>query len=210
MPPHEALDEGVRRRIAALRRREDQERHATGAVLADALARVHGGGDARVVRRRGEAPSVDGAEVSLSVAHGGAWVVVAVAALAPVGVDVEPLTQTIDVEGLAEQVLAPSERDALIADPNQARRARALLTAWARKEAVLKATGDGLRVDPRDVVLSPPGTPPRLLAFAGRPELAGACAIADLAPDDEHVGAVAVLAPEPIALEQANGAALLP
>lgn len=199
------LDDGVRRRMAGLRQPADQDRHATGAVLADALARIHAGPDARVVRRRGEAPVVEGG-VHLSVAHGGAWVVVAISALAPVGVDVEPLTRALDVELLAEQVLAPAERDAMVrADDAH----RALLTAWTRKEALLKATGDGLRVDPREVVLSPPDAPPRLLAFAHRPELVGACAIADVAPDAGHAGAVAVLAAEPVTLTALDGEALL-
>jgi 4'-phosphopantetheinyl transferase len=203
-PDEALLDDGVRRRIAALRQPADQDRHATGAVLSDALARIHAGPDARVVRRRGEAPAVEGAH--LSVAHGGAWVAVAITALAPVGVDVEPLTRALDVEALAARVLAPAERDAMAGggDPH-----RALLMAWTRKEALLKATGDGLRVDPREVVLSPPDAPPRLLAFAHRPELVGACAIADVAPDDGHVGAVAILAAEPVTLTALDGEALL-
>jgi 4'-phosphopantetheinyl transferase len=209
MPPEELLDAGVRQRLAALRRPEDRARHATGAALSDALAREHGGPGVRVVRRRGERPVVDGAELSMSVAHGGAWVVVAVTALAPVGVDVEPITRELDVDALAGQILAPAERDVLDAVAGEVERRRALLTWWTRKEAVLKATGDGLRIDPRDVVLSPPGVVPRLVAFAGRPELVGACAMADLAPDEAHVGAVAVLAPEPVTLARRDGAALL-
>jgi 4'-phosphopantetheinyl transferase len=247
MPARELLDAGVRRRLEALRQPADRERHATGAALSDALARIHGGPAARVVRRRGEAPAVEGAvrppeggaaaadgdgtvrppreappvdravrppvggasDLHLSVAHGGAWVVVAITALAPVGVDVEAITRELDVDGLAAQVLAPAERDVLRALEDADARRRALLTWWTRKEAVLKATGDGLRIDPRDVVLSPPGAAPRLVAFAGRPELVGPCAIADLAPDDAHVGAVAVLAPEPVTLTRADGAVLL-
>jgi 4'-phosphopantetheinyl transferase len=209
MPAAEALDEDVRRRVAALRRDEDRARHATGAVVADRLARAHGGPEARVVRRRGEAPVVEGASVFLSVAHGGGWVAVAVAAVGPVGVDVEPLHRSLDVDGLAGEVLAPAEREVLALVYGDDARRRALLTWWTRKEAVVKATGDGLRVDPREVVVSPPDTPPRLVAFAGRPELVGGCAIADLAPDDEHVGAVAVLAAEPVTLTQVDGAALL-
>jgi 4'-phosphopantetheinyl transferase len=218
MPPDAALDDGVRERLAALAREEDRRRHATGAVLSDALVRIHAGAHARVVRRRGAAPRVvvggamapgaaprvegGGSEVYMSVAHGGAWVVVAVCAAGPVGVDVEPRGRAFDA-GLAEQVLAPAEREAVGAGEG-------LLVAWTRKEAVVKATGDGFgRVDPREVVLAPPGEPPRLLAYGGRPELAGAVAIADVAPDAEHVGAVAVLAPEPVTLAVLDGAALL-
>jgi hypothetical protein len=295
MPAEALLDADVRRRLTALRRPEDRERHATGAALSDALARIHGGPGARVVRRRGEAPAVEAearaggersahdeaarpaaartggertahaeatrpavggaaraagggdeaatgdggravqasrgeaatpepgaarepsataaaaavSDLYVSVAHGGAWVVVAVTALAPVGVDVEPVARDLDVDGLAAQVLAPAERDVLDGLAAAEARRRALLTWWTRKEAVLKATGDGLRIDPRDVVVSPPDALPRLIAFAGRPELVGACAIADLAPDAEHVGAVAVLAAEPVVLDGVAGGPLL-
>lgn len=209
MPPADRLDDGVRRRIAALHRAEDRARHATGAALTDALVGVHGGPAARVLRTRGAAPAVEGAALHVSVAHGGAWVAVAVSALAPVGVDVEPLTRALEVGALAEQILAPAERDLLATVEGDDARRRALLVWWTRKEAVLKATGDGLRVDPRELVLSAPDTPPRLVAFAGRPELASTCAIADLAPDGDHVGAVAVLAAEPVTLAQLDGTTLL-
>ena len=192
MPPAERLDAGVRERLEGLAREEDRRRHATGAALSDALARIHGGAGAHVVRARGAAPVVEGArgELYVSVAHGGAWVVVAVCAVARVGVDVEPLGREWDA-GVAEQVLAPAEREGV-------RTGAELLVAWTRKEAVVKATGDGLRVDPREVVVSAPDAPPRLLAYAGRPERVGATAIAAVAPPgDAHVGAVAVLAPEP-------------
>lgn len=209
MPPPGRLDAGVRERLATLRREEDRRRHATGAALCDALARIHAGAGARVVRRRGEAPRVVGAgpapgassEVYVSVAHGGAWVVVAASRVAPVGVDVEALGRSL-ADGLREEVLASAEREAVGS-------AAELVAVWTRKEAVVKATGDGLRVDPRSVVLSPLGQRPALLAYHGRPELAGRVAIADVAPDDRHAAAVAVLAAEPVTLEVLDGAALL-
>jgi 4'-phosphopantetheinyl transferase len=196
MPPEELLDDGVRARLAELRREKDRRRHATGAALADVLARAHGGPNARVLRRRGEAPEVDGGRsLYVSISHGGAWVAVAVTGLAPVGVDVERRDRDLGVEALFDQVLAPSEQ-AVVAVATDRR--AALLTCWTRKEAVVKATGDGLRVDPRAVVVSGPDEPPALRAYPGRPELVGACTMVDLAPDGDHVAAVAVLAPAPV------------
>ena len=196
MPPEHLLDDAVQARMATLRRAEDRWSHATGAVLADALARAHGGPDARVVRRRGKAPVVQGdAGLYISVAHGGSWVAVAVTAMAPVGIDVEPFDRELDPPTLAEQVLAPSER-ALVAaatDPHHA-----LLSYWTRKEAVVKATGDGLRVEPRTILVSGPGERPALLAYPDRVVPAGGCTLVDAAPDDEHVGAIAVLTSEPV------------
>lgn len=66
---------------------------------------------------------------------------VAVSAAGPVGVDVEQVRGTA-FDGFAEVALAPAERDG-----NPSGRAR----AWTRKEAVLKARGTGLTIDPRTV-----------------------------------------------------------
>jgi 4'-phosphopantetheinyl transferase len=75
-----------------------------------------------------------------------------------------PLGGDGDTDGLARMVLADSERAALsAADP--AVRDRSFLVAWTRKEAVTKATGDGLGVSFKEVVVSPAGQPPRLLAW---------------------------------------------
>ena len=77
-------------------------------------------------------PRVDGVFVSLS--HSGAVTVAAASAEAPVGVDMEPRD-------------APPERLAAIRDVARGDD----LTHWTRVEAVLKADGRGLRVDPREV-----------------------------------------------------------
>ena len=45
---------------------------------------------------------------------------------------------------------------------------RAFTVCWVRREAVLKATGQGLDVPPDGLVLTPPSTPPRVLHRDGR------------------------------------------
>jgi 4'-phosphopantetheinyl transferase len=196
LPPADLLDDGVRMRLTTLRHAEDRARHATGATLADALVRAHGGPGTRIVRRLGEAPEVHGVVgLHTSVTHGGEWVAVAVTALAPVGVDIERRDR--DLRPLVAQVLAPLERAVLAAAPD---RRSALLTYWTRKEAILKATGDGLRTDLRTITVAGPTEYPALLTYAGRPELTDACVLLDVAPDSDHVGALAVLAPEPMTL----------
>lgn len=68
-------------------------------------------------------------------------VAVAVSSAGPVGVDVEQVTAA-SFAGFDEVALGPAEQ---AGSPTE--RAR----AWTRKEAVLKARGTGLRVDPRTV-----------------------------------------------------------
>ena len=132
-----------------------------------------------------------------SVTHSGDLVAVAVAR-APVGVDVEqldgrarPLGGDGDPQALARLVLADGERDALAA-VRPADRTRAFMVAWTRKEAVTKATGDGLRVSFSDVVVAgAPGTP-RLVSWP-YPKAPESVSLLDLEADTGYVAALAVI-----------------
>jgi 4'-phosphopantetheinyl transferase len=195
--------------MAALAREEDRARHATGAWLADVLAAAHGGPTARVRRAQGKPPVVDGAPLHLSVSHGGAWVAVAISALAPIGVDVEPIQGNRDLDEIAHLILAPSEQDVL--DRTRPRdRDRTILTAWTRKEAALKVTGDGLLTDPRGVIaLSTRAAHPVQVGVPAGGAVTLSCVVFDLAPDDRHLGALAVSHPAPGPITMLDGDALL-
>lgn len=97
----------------------------------------------------------------VSLASSGGVVAVAVSDAGPVGVDVEAFDRT-GFAGFDGVALHPDERAAV-------RDARARATVWTRKEAVLKAAGVGLLVDPADVVVSAPHAPPALVAWPRRP-----------------------------------------
>ena len=175
------LDATERRRWTAYRRDEDRARFLAGCALAKtALARYTGlrPADVRFDRTCGQCgephgkPVIEDGAVEHSVAHSGDVVAVAVART-PVGVDVEqldgrphPLGGDGDPEALARLVLSAAERAVLAAVP-PADRARAFLVAWTRKEAVTKATGDGLRAAFSDVVVAADDwpAPPGVLAL---------------------------------------------
>ena len=70
-------------------------------------------------------------------------------AAAPVGVDVERRDRSGDLD-VTRVAFADDEQAELEALPPAAR-ASAFLAAWTRKEALLKALGHGLSVDPRSV-----------------------------------------------------------
>lgn len=146
------------------------------------------------------AERADGGPVPhLSLSRARRFVVVALSDAGPVGVDIEQAhpdpgpARTGD--GLARVVLAPGEPPA--AGPH------GLLRTWARTEAVLKAAGTGLAVDPRAL---------RVSDAAGRPEVrvvdpAAARPLAlppgtrwwltDLDAGPDHVAALAALLPSP-------------
>jgi 4'-phosphopantetheinyl transferase len=200
------LDETERRRLAACRRDEDRARFLAGCALAKtALARYTGQrpADVRFDRTCGQCgephgkPVIEGAGVEHSVAHSGDLVAVAVAR-APVGVDVEqldgrphPLGGDGDPEALARLVLSAAERAARAAVP-PAGRARAFLVAWTRKEAVTKATGDGLRAAFSDVVVAADAGPPRLVSWP-YPRPPQGVSLLDLDVDTGYVAALAVI-----------------
>ena len=79
---------------------------------------------------------------------------VAISDAGEVGVDVEEVADA-DHEGFEASTLAAEEVDAFGVVAAY-RLAAARAQVWSRKEAVLKATGHGLVVDPRDVVVSGP------------------------------------------------------
>ena len=106
----------------------------------------------------------DDAGLHFSVSHSGDCAVVAVLPGTPVGVDVEAVGRFApgEVGDLADCALAECERAHLDRLP-AVDRPRAFTVSWVRREAVLKATGEGLGIPPDALVVTPPSTAPRVL-----------------------------------------------
>ena len=102
-----------------------------------------------------------------NLSHSGGLAAIAIAAGADVGVDVECLRPLPDLERMAERYFSRGENAALrtLAPPD---RLEAFFRCWTRKEAYLKALGDGLArpLDAFDVSLLP-GDEARLLHVRG-------------------------------------------
>jgi 4'-phosphopantetheinyl transferase len=197
-PRLEALLSDVERgRWLGYRRQEDRERFLVGNALAKcAVAARTGKPPADVVIDRtcshcgkphGK-PVVPGLE--LSVTHSAELIGVAVAAV-PVGVDVENAKASRDIDGLVRFSLSEQEREVLAALPAREREP-GFLVYWTRKEAVTKATGDGLRVSFQQVVVSAPGEQARVLAWP-YPTPPSAVRLADLEIEAGYAAALAVI-----------------
>lgn len=215
------LSEGERARYASLGRDGDRARFATARLIARAaLARLTGAApdaidlDATCPRcgaqhakpvARGRAAGLE-----LSISHSGERVAVAVAEGAQVGVDVEgpPALGGGDGRDLWEAVLRPGEQ-ALVARLPKELRADAFLGVWTRKEAILKATGDGLDVAMTELEVSPGTAAPRVLASAGHLPPAESIALADLHPGAGYRATLAVITRGPIQLEEVDAEELL-
>jgi 4'-phosphopantetheinyl transferase len=93
--------------------------------------------------------------IEFSVTHGGDLLVLAFAGSPPVGVDVEPVGALEDVRAeLVDFTLTAAERVRLLEVPAP-ERTRIFLRHWTGKEAILKALGTGLDVEPQAVSLPP-------------------------------------------------------
>lgn len=82
--------------------------------------------------------------VHVSVSHAAGMALVAVSDHGPLGVDVEHVVPTRNFVGIARRFFSPEEHASLCACDGDQRTLR-FHQWWTRKEAVLKATGAGLR-----------------------------------------------------------------
>jgi 4'-phosphopantetheinyl transferase len=181
------LPRAGRSRLAwALARR--QVRDAAGIVLDER---------ATVVRRCPRCGSTEHGKPELAAALAAGWhvsvsstdgrVAAALSDEGPVGVDVESVAAVARAAVVAV-LLHPGERRVV---EHSADDARDLAVLWVRKEAALKATGDGLALEPAGIRTSAPGDPPRVLAWpVGQvPDLE----LRDLDAGPAHAACVAVL-----------------
>ena len=141
------------------------------------------------------ARSEPGAAVEFNVSHSGEVALYAVGASGRIGVDVEQLRPLDDLEALAERNFSAAERRALLALPPAAR-AAAFFACWTRKEAFIKALGDGLAY-PLDAftVAFTAGEPARFLEIRGEPAAAARWTLAALDVGAGYAAAVAVDGP---------------
>jgi 4'-phosphopantetheinyl transferase len=206
----DVLDAVERARAARMAVVADRDRFATGCwLLRQIVGRALGttASAAPVLRRCDECgrahgrPRIEGwPDLRVSVTHAGERVGLALTRLGDdivvdgpagcgVGLDVEAASAGAHVREVEADIVGESEQVDLPTDA--VLRTQALLGRWVTKEAVLKAAGTGLRVEPRTVVLA--GTDPLRLEqwpLEVEPERVHLRA---LHPGDGHVGALAVI-----------------
>ena len=118
----------------------------------------------------------------VGMGHAGTVSVVALSMAGPVGVDVER-SDAAAFAGFPAVALHPAE---------ESQSAQERTVTWVRKEALLKAAGQGVVADPARICLTGPGDPPDLIEWTlpGPPPSAQLYDV-DTAPG--HVAALAVL-----------------
>ena len=136
-----------------------------------------------------------GVRFNLSHSHG--LGLCAVTRAYEIGVDVERIRPLDNLEDLARRVFSARELDALRRIPESGR-VVGFFNAWTRKEAFIKALGEGFSHPLRgfDVSLEP-DLPARLERVDGDPALAARWTLAAVEVDGDHAAAVVVEAPAP-------------
>ncbi|MEU6412213.1 4'-phosphopantetheinyl transferase superfamily protein [Microbispora sp. NPDC046933] len=189
------LSHAERERRGRLRHAADRDRFTVGVALTRLVLAGRLGVDPRALRLERRCPGCGGDhgkprlsgpyEVGFSVSHTDEVVVLALARDSMVGVDVERLGRVRDLRALGQALLSPDERGGPLTET-------ALLRRWVRKEAAVKATGDGLKVPLADLTVSAPGTPARLLGWPTRPELRSRMTLRDLHPAAGYLASLAI------------------
>jgi 4'-phosphopantetheinyl transferase len=203
------LDAHERARLDRLRRPADRARY----LAAHALARLVLAGGTHTAAatlafdrtcRCGEQhgkPLLPGAP-GFSLSHAGLLVGVAVHRDGAVGLDVEQVRDVADLAAVAAHVHSPVERSR-----DGSADLHTFFRTWTRKEALVKATGDGLAAPMSAITLAAGGAVVEQWAGARAPD--GPLWLHDLAPAPGHVAAVAGPGDGPPEIVEARGDAVL-
>ncbi|HKN51049.1 MAG TPA: 4'-phosphopantetheinyl transferase superfamily protein [Amycolatopsis sp.] len=203
------LDDVEQGRFEAYRQDADKRRFLTGRVLAKTIAAERLGLDVSSVvfdatcedcgKPHGR-PRIPGADLALSISHSGELIGVAATPDVPVGLDVETANRRAE-DSLIEYALSPAEQKSLSGLTAEERSA-AFFVFWTRKEAVMKATGKGLKIPLQSITFSGHDEPARLIS-SGAPELDPArTRVADLKASDGYRAAIAVLTTEDLSVTE--------
>jgi 4'-phosphopantetheinyl transferase len=134
----------------------------------------------------------DRGSLDLNLSHSQELALYAVTRRRQVGIDLEYIRPVVEAEQIAARTFSVQESQVWRTLPEATKR-EAFFNCWTRKEAYIKAIGDGLSrpLDQFDVSLAP-GEPAKLLNVAGHPEEAAQWSIQELKPAPGYAAALAV------------------
>jgi len=109
-----------------------------------------------------------------------------------IGIDIEQIRSNIEFEKIAKRFFSKNEFETLISLPLEIR-IKGFFNCWTRKEAYIKAIGEGLSIplNQFDVTLLP-GETAKILQIWGNPDEAAHWSLYEISPTPGYVGALAV------------------
>ena len=137
------------------------------------------------------ASSMHRQDLSFNVSHSHGLALIAIAAGREVGVDIEYIRPGVEIESIAQRFFAPSENAVIRALTGRQQR-ETFYNCWTRKEAFLKARGDGMTcpLDQFEVSVAP-GVPAALISTHDDPRQAARWSLQELPVDPGYVATVA-------------------
>jgi 4'-phosphopantetheinyl transferase len=142
-------------------------------------------------------PALACGSLHFNLSHADDRALIAVSATVELGVDLERVRHEPDAVRIAEYCFSPSERKALSLLPHT-RRAEAFFKCWTRKEAFVKALGDGLSYPLTEFSVSldePADESARILDLGGDKRAAAQWSVHHLAPEPGFVAAIVARQP---------------
>jgi 4'-phosphopantetheinyl transferase len=137
------------------------------------------------------APGSSDRRLSFNLAHRRGFALYAVTSQGEVGVDIEHVELLADLEGVTTSSFSAREQEVLRAVP-ESQRLLAFFTGWTRKEAFLKALGEGLTRPPNQVEVYLDSSNSREVRIVEGPAASGRLWKVDtVVPSPGYVGAVA-------------------
>jgi 4'-phosphopantetheinyl transferase len=145
-------------------------------------------------------PSLTDTDIVFNVSHSGRAALYAFAPSGELGVDVELLAHTRDDDDDVAAQFFSSGEVATLAEQPSAERPAAFLRCWTRKEAFIKARGEGLSLPLQDFDVDfTPGRPPALLQTAWSADEPREWTLVDLSDlFDDAIAALAIRAANPV------------
>jgi 4'-phosphopantetheinyl transferase len=130
--------------------------------------------------------------LEFNLAHSGVFAAYAFAVGCELGVDIEEVRPVPDQEGIVRRFFSREECEEWL-ELDSWQRDEAFFRCWTRKEAYIKALGDGLSM-PLDSfrVSLRPGVPASLIHANGDPAAGSNWSLLSLTPADGYVGSLAV------------------
>ena len=133
-----------------------------------------------------------GSPLHFNLAHSEGVGVLAVTQTGPVGVDVEQVRRLPDFKELVSQFFSAREAAEFL-ELEREQQSAAFFNLWTRKEALLKATGEGIAHSLNRVEVSfLPGEPTRVLSLPIEPWAGREWSLVDLAISPSYAGALAL------------------
>lgn len=184
-------------RAARYRRPTDQSRFAAAHGWLRLLLAQRLGRDPRSLefaQGPSHKPYLLGREVHFNLSHSGGRALIGISGRVEIGVDIERLRPMKDARDLAKRFFSAGEQ-ADLERAGSAQEARCFFDCWTRKEAYVKALGDGIShgLD-RFRVSCLPDAPAAVLEVEGRAD--SRWSLIDLRPDDKWAAAAALPAPD--------------